>query len=46
MSDGSRMGWYGSSMVRGVQEFKVDFKADINLSIYLTGEDCWTSGGG
>ena len=29
MSDGPRMGWYDSSMVRGGLDFKVDFKVDI-----------------
>ena len=29
MSDGPRMGWYDSSMVRRGSEFKVNFKVDI-----------------
>ena len=28
MSDGPRMGWYDSSMVRGGSDFKVDNKRD------------------
>ena len=28
-SDGLRMGWYDSSIVRGGYNFKVDFKVDI-----------------
>ena len=28
-SDGPRMGWYDSGIVRGGQDFKVDFKVDI-----------------
>ena len=28
-SDGLRMGWYDSSMVRGGLNFKVDYKMDI-----------------